>query len=161
MQDWRKVGVSALVSGTIASIASAAALALLAKAEGKAAPRPINATSHWLRGDTAGNVRDADLRHTVTGYVTHHGACVFWALVMESVLAGRELIRPSEVALSAAAVSALAAAVDYGITPKRFTPGWEEVLTKRSMAGAYAAMALGLTIGGLLTSRMRVRAPRD
>jgi hypothetical protein len=83
----------------------------------------------------------------------YFGPCswkVFWQ--------GREPIRASEIALSAAAVSALAAAVDYGITPKRFTPGWEEVLTKRSMADAYAAMALGLTIGGLLTSRMRVRA---
>ena len=161
MQDWPEIGISALVSGTIASIASAAALALLAKAEGKAAPRPINATSHWVHGETAGNVRDADLSHTATGYATHHGACVFWASVMESILAGREHIRPSEIALSAAAVSVLAAAVDYGITPKRFTPGWEEVLTKRSMAGAYAAMALGLAAGGLLTSRMRVRAQQN
>jgi branched-chain amino acid transport system permease protein len=35
------------------------------------------------------------------------------------------------------------AAVDYTITPHRFTPGWELVLSKRGMALAYAAMALG------------------
>ena len=40
-------------------------------------------------------------------------------------------------------MAAVAAAVDYGATPKRFTPGWELVLSKRSMASVYAAMAAG------------------
>ncbi len=154
MQDWSQVGLSALVSGTIASLASSVALALLAKAEGKAAPRPINATSHWLHGEGAAKVRGVDAEHTATGYLTHHGACVMWASIMESMLAGRKNVSPSQIALTAAGVSALAAAVDYGITPKRFTPGWEDVLTKKSMAGAYVAMAAGLAIGGILTSRM-------
>jgi hypothetical protein len=39
--------------------------------------------------------------------------------------------------------SAIAAVVDYGLTPHRFTPGWELVLSKRSMAAAYLAMAAG------------------
>jgi hypothetical protein len=154
MQDWSQVGLSALVSGTIASLASSVALALLAKAEGKAAPRPINATSHWLHGEGAAKVRGVDAEHTATGYLTHHGACVMWASIMESMLAGRKNVSPSQIALTAAGVSALAAAVDYGITPKRFTPGWEDVLTKKSMAGAYAAMAAGLGVGCILTSKM-------
>jgi hypothetical protein len=36
----------AVVTGTVAGLASAAALALLARAEDKGALRPINATSH-------------------------------------------------------------------------------------------------------------------
>jgi hypothetical protein len=44
----------------------------------------------------------------------------------------------------------VAAAVDYGATPTRFTPGWEFVLSKRSMAATYAAMALGLAAGALM-----------
>jgi hypothetical protein len=48
-------------------------------------------------------------------------------------------------------MSTIAALVDYGITPKRFTPGWEEMLSKRSMGLTYAAMALGLTAGAMLS----------
>jgi len=38
---------AALVSGSVGSIVSAAALALLAKAEGQLSVKPFNATSHW------------------------------------------------------------------------------------------------------------------
>jgi hypothetical protein len=47
-------------------------------------------------------------------------------------------------------MSAIAAAIDYGVTPKQLTPGWELVLSKRSMAATYGAMALGLAAGALL-----------
>jgi hypothetical protein len=53
-------------------------------------------------------------------------------------------------------MSAIAAAVDYIATPKRFTPGWEFVLSKRSMAATYAAMALGMAAGALITQRNRI-----
>jgi hypothetical protein len=130
------------------------ALGLLAKAEGKAAPGPLNATSHWFHGEGATRVSDVDAAHTATGYLTHHGASVMWASVMEAILSTRKNVWPAEIALTAAGVSVLAAAVDYGITPKRFTPGWEDVLTKKSMAGTYVAMAAGLTLGGIITSKM-------
>ena len=52
-------------------------------------------------------------------------------------------------------MAAIAAIIDYGATPKRFTPGWEFVLSKQSMAVTYAAMALGLTLGGLATQALR------
>jgi len=52
-------------------------------------------------------------------------------------------------------MSVVAAAVDYGPTPKRFTPGWEFVLSKRGMAVAYAGLALGLAVGALSTQRRR------
>jgi hypothetical protein len=50
----------------------------------------------------------------------------------------------------AAVVSAIAAAVDYGVTPERLTPGWELVLSKRSLFATYSAMAVGLAAGALL-----------
>jgi hypothetical protein len=43
--------------------------------------------------------------------------------------------------------------VDYEATPKRFTPGWELVLSKRSMAATYVAMALGLAAAAMLPRR--------
>jgi hypothetical protein len=48
MPDWPQIGLSALISGTIASTASSAALALLAKAEGKAALARTHDGSGWL-----------------------------------------------------------------------------------------------------------------
>ena len=57
----------------------------------------------------------------------------------------------------ALAMSAIAAAVDYGATPKRFTPGWEFVLSKRTMTVAYLAMATGLAVG----ASMNRHAGRD
>jgi hypothetical protein len=53
-------------------------------------------------------------------------------------------------------MSAIAAVVDYGITPKRLSPGWEEVLSKRSIGLTYAAMALGLAAGALLAREWRL-----
>jgi hypothetical protein len=81
------IGKSALVTGTIASLVSTAALAALARYEGKSAVQPTNATSHWLHGDEAGRRESADVAHTAVGYVTHHGSAVFWALRFELWLA--------------------------------------------------------------------------
>ena len=39
-----------------------------------------------------------------------------------------------------------AAAADYTATPKRFTPGWEFVLTPPSMALVYLALSGGLAL---------------
>jgi hypothetical protein len=47
MNGCARVGLSALLTGAVASVVSTAALALLAKADS------TNATSHWLHGDEA------------------------------------------------------------------------------------------------------------
>ena len=131
----------ALVSGTGGCLASVTALAAVALVEGKAAPQPLNATSHWFNGDRAARYRGLDAAHTGTGLATHLAATIFWATLFEAWKGSRR--RPGRLG-RAAAVSALAAAVDYTITPHRFTPGWELVLSKGGMALVYAAMASGL-----------------
>ena len=141
-----------LVSGAAAAAASTAALALVARAEGKGALQPLNSTSHWLNGGQAASFKGADIAHTLTGAATHFAACVFWAALFEWRTGERGPLAPLPVLGDAVAVSAFAALVDYTVTPKRFTPGWEFVLSKRSMAVAYAAMAAGLA-GGALASQ--------
>ena len=142
---------SALVSGSYASIASTAALALAARAEGKGAWQPINATSHWRNGDEAAARRGIDWAHTGIGYATNHSACIFWALFFEAWRARRGPGGPASMLRDAALMAAIAAAVDYGPTPRRFTPGWELVLSKTGMAIAYAGLALGLAAGASRT----------
>lgn len=130
-----------LRSGSAAAIATTVVLALRARAEGQALVQPVNATSHWFLGDAAGRSRAVDLKHTLGGYLTHHAASLLWAGVYEAL----RLWRPQRNPLGdAAAVSALAAVVDYAVVPKRLTPGWELVVRPRSIALAYAAMGLVL-----------------
>lgn len=155
MRTDRKTGhtlltASALVTGTVAGLASAAALALLAKAEDKSALQPINATSHWLHGEKAARCEELDATHTLVGFATHYASAVFWALPFEIWRARRRPVSASTLLRGACTTAAVAAVIDYGATPKRFTPGWELVLSKRSMVIAYAALALGLASGGKL-----------
>lgn len=148
---------SALVTGAVASLASAAALALLAKAEGKGALQPINATSHWLHGDKAAACGELDTRHTVIGFATHYASAVFWALPFEFWRSRRRPASASTLLRGACTTSAIAAVIDYGVTPKRLTPGWELVLSKRSLVVAYGVLALGLAAGTALAHGKRGR----
>ena len=143
MARWFRILGLAVVSSTIASATSSLALAALARVEGKGALQPVNATSHWRNGERAAAFTGCDLAHTGVGYATHHAATLFWAVFFEAWLAWRGPRGPMAAIRDSLVLSAVAAVVDYGATPKRFTPGWEFVLTKRSMAGAYGAMALG------------------
>jgi hypothetical protein len=142
------------VLALFATATSSAALAVAARWEGRGALQPVNATSHWLNGDAAGAVAAADLRHTGVGFATHAAATLFWATLFEAWLGRRPRSR-LRLGAEAAAMSALAALVDYRATPKRFTPGWELVLSRRSMAFAYAGMAAGLAAGVRATRFLR------
>jgi hypothetical protein len=150
MDHWRRIGFSALVTGTAASIVSTAALALLAHREGKSAFQPTNATSHWLHGDRAALHREPDAAHTLVGYATHHVSALVWAVPFEIWLTARPPRTATRLLRDACVMSVIAAGIDYGATPKRLTPGWELVLSRRSMAATYAAMALGLAAGALV-----------
>lgn len=149
----RGLGAAALVAGSVASLASFVGLALAAEAEGRAPLRPINATSHWLNGDVAGLYGGVDRRRTAVGAATNHAACLFWALPFMAWQRRRPAATPAALLRDALVMAAVAAAVDYGATPGRFTPGWELVLSRRGMAGAYAALAVGLAAGASLDRR--------
>ena len=153
MPDVIRILANSVISGTVASGVSAAVLAVLARAEGASFLQPINATSPWLQGESAGDVKELDFKHTGTGLATHQGACVFWASLFEALRATAPYAGPSRIVRDAAAVSMIAAVVDYGLMPRRLRPGWEGPLPIRSVAGGFAGLALGLAVGGLLTSR--------
>ena len=94
----------------------------------------------------------ASVKHTLSGYVIHHAMSVFWALFFERFRPGRNL-QPIDTLLSAAATSAAACFVDYRLTPKRLTPGFERRLSRKSLALVYAGFAIGLAVGALLQDR--------
>jgi hypothetical protein len=154
-----KTMLRVLVSGSLASMTAALALAAASKREGHPAAVPLNATSHWLHGDVAAAYGEVDWPHTGVGYATHHAATIFWAGLFETLRRYSSRSDLGAVARDAVVAATTAAIVDYTITPHRLTPGWELALPKRSMAFAYAAMAAGFVASEfLLPARRQQRA---
>lgn len=137
-------------SGLCAGLAALAALAVAAGRRNRSPWRPINATSHWIHGPRSGSVSRPDLAHTGTGFTTHMLASFWWALPFSAMIGRSARPSPSRVVAAAAGTTALAALVDYGLVPKRLTPGWELALPKSDLMMAYVAMGLGLVLGTYL-----------
>jgi hypothetical protein len=161
MKRWRDAARDALVSGSTASLLSTAALATCGAAEIGRPFAPTNAVSHWIFGDRATRANRFSWRHTGLGYLTHHAASVFWALLYEKLFGQRRRDDPAVTALGeATAVAALAYFVDYRLTPRRLMPGYERRLSGRSLFAVYASFAAGLALGGALLRLARDDAVR-
>jgi len=154
MSDRRTIRY-ALCCGTLAGLASTAALILLARLEDRSPWQPANAISHWVWGEEAGSMDEADMRHTGLGLATNQIAAMFWGLPFGAWLARRPPRNAPAMLRDASIMTAIAAAVDYLLIPRRLTPGWELALPKRSVAAAFGAMALGLALGGLAAQAQR------
>lgn len=145
----------ALSTGSLAGLATTAALALLGARQAGSAAAPINATSHVLWGDEAGTANAVDLKHTLPGLLINTGAGVFWELVRE--LLSDRLPRRNRAAAVAtgAAVAGLAYVVDYHLIPRRLTPGWELRLPRRSVALGFVALGAALAVAGFVHATRR------
>lgn len=122
-------------------LATAIALPLIALAHGAKPLSAINASAHWL-DRTAGATPGPHPVFTPVGLATNLAAAALWGGIM-----GAALSRTGRPALTAAAVTATAAAVDYGLMPRRLTPGWEMALPPSAITAAFVAMALGMAAG--------------
>jgi hypothetical protein len=167
----------AVVSGTVGGLAAAAAASLAGKREDDHYAAPLNATSHIIWGDEAAHQDGPSLKYTLTGFLLNHASAIFWALFYEKLLgraedqgrhrprnwneggrgrqkesSGEPLLKPL---LEAAVVTAGAYVTDYYLVPKRFTPGFEKRLSKKSLFGIYVALAAGLA------ARDLIRAGKD
>jgi hypothetical protein len=139
---WRKSARAALVSGSAASVASAATLALGGVVEGNDPVTPMNGPSQWVWGRRAAHARDRGIRHTVLGYAIHHAMSVMWATVFERL----RRVRPGATSTMAAAVatSALAYVVDYKVVPQRLQPGFDAQVPRATLGAFYVAFAAAL-----------------
>lgn len=150
MPTWKQACREGVVSGSLASILSACCLAWAGIRHHEPAA-PLNAVSHWFFGDGSLRQDGASLRYTVTGYLVHHAASIFWGVLHARLWGAREEAKEPIPAIAGAVTAAsVACFVDYQLTPKRFTPGFEHRLGRPDMANVYACFALGLAIGSLL-----------
>jgi hypothetical protein len=151
---------AALWSGSVGSLVTAAVLAYWGRRERGAAVQPVNAPSHWLWRGEALAQRGFTLRHTIPGYLIHHGSSVFWAVFFEHLL----LDRPPNAARAAAAglgVAAVAAGVDLKLTPQRLTPGFERHLSGKALTVMYAAFGVALFAAHQVARRRAGQARRS
>lgn len=155
-QTWGNALRHAIPAGTLSATVVALAAGALGKAQNGRAIAPINAISHMIWGEHAARRVKPSFKYTGTGLALNEAASVFWAVVYEKLFGLAARRGNIGKALAGGAVVAAAAYVtDYHIVPKRFTPGFEKRLSRRSLFGVYAAMALSLGAGALLQRRRR------
>lgn len=139
-----------LLSSGLASAGSALALSMAAQREGKLPWQPVNATSHWLHGDRDAPVRDIDAEHTLVGLVTHVLSSAFWAVPFSLWATGRPDRTPAELVAGGLATAGFASGFDYGVMPRRVSPGWELALSREGVGAGFLGLALGLALGAWL-----------
>lgn len=150
---WSRALRTAVVSGTIASLASLAALALRGRAEAGRALGPVNAPSHWIWGDRALRRDGASLRYTAVGFAVHHLSSMFWGLVHARIFGDRPQTA-ARAARDALLTTVFAAWVDLRLVPHRLTPGFQKRLSPAGLVAVYALFGAGLALGNRLAARM-------
>ena len=153
MKSWDQALRDGVVSGGAASFVSTIALGIASKVEAGHLPAALNSTSHWLWGDREAITDQVSLQHTGVGFATHHASAYFWAVLYER-LAGEWAESSPQAALAAGlGTAAIACTVDYTVTPRRLTPGFELRLSRPAMAMGFIAFGLGLASAAMARSR--------
>lgn len=147
------------LEGMTSSIAVALTAVLRSRIEGRSAWKPLNAISHIVWGRHAARRKELTIRYTGIGLTLNLAACMFWAGCYQ---AWRQTLpqRDSFPAATAIGVgtAVLAYITDYYVVPRRFTPGFELSLSRRSFPWVYAALALGVVLPELLGRSGKRRA---
>lgn len=159
----------AVISGTIAGIATALVASMAGRRETGSYAAPLNATSHVVWGDTAAWRNSPSLKYTGTGFLLNHLSAILWAGLYEKWF-GRGSVRNSdttalpasrpflEPVIGAAAVTAGAYITDYYLVPKRLTPGFEKRVSGKSLMAIYGVLAIGLAARDLLERSRQARS---
>jgi hypothetical protein len=157
----RHLLLQSLSSGLLVSLATAAIAARQARRKTGSRLVSLNAVSHWFWGDHAAFRNVPSVKYTVTGFAIHFLASVFWAVIFERAW-GRDAETGSvrQALAGACAIAATSYISDYGIAPRRLSPGWDLRLPRRDLAAIYTSIALALPVRGLARRAVR-RADRD
>lgn len=142
-----------MIIGAVSSLAVTATAMVCGRAEGQSGWRPINAISHIAWGRKAAQKNLLTARYTGMGLLLNGVACGFWAWLYRHCR--RSMRSPDSFLLSVGsgvAISALAYVTDYYVVPRRFTPGFELTLSRRSFPWLYGAVAVGLFTPDVMAS---------
>ncbi len=174
MNEWQQLAQNTMRTGGLASAATTLAAAVCGLIEERNAVAPLNSVSHIAWGDRASRQERPSWKYTLTGLALNTAAVTSWAALYELFFGGAGAARSSgaigigkrlrankpahsmsrvvaKSLVGGAVISGLAYVTDYKLVPARLTPGFEKRLSNRSLLGIYAALALGLGLGGLLS----------
>ena len=156
MTPWKDALTEGLLSGTLAAVLSGVVVSDAGRRQGGSAVAPINAVSHWLWGDAAARDESINARHTGVGAATQMLAGIFWGTLHAKL---RPRVRKADINpttnTGGVATAAVAGVVDYGLIPKRLTPGFELRVSNGSVLLALAAIAAGIAAGTVAVTRLR------
>ena len=138
-----QLALRSLKTAAFATAATSAALMLASKRETGSPWAAFNAICHMVDGDEPEFPQSFAPRETLLGAGLNASAIGSWAVLYEWLLGDVPL--PSS-ALWAALATAGIWMVDYRLVPKRFTPGFEKRLGKKSIALAYLALAASFAL---------------
>jgi hypothetical protein len=138
-----------LFVGALAGVATTVAAAFFGRAEGKGVSEVLNSTSHIAWGDEAMTAKKLDVKHTVVGVGINLAAVTGWAFINELLMGNKKKRTLTKAVATATAITAAAYVVDYHVVPKQLTPGFEEKVSGKGLAGIYLAMAVALVAGTL------------
>lgn len=111
---------------------------------------PANAISHMVYGDDAFS-EEPRPRLWGTGLLLNGAAMIAWSCIAELMFFVFRT-SPGEIVSSATisiVTTLLAMIVDFHVVPKRFTPGFERVLSRSALYATYATLALGFFLAAL------------
>jgi hypothetical protein len=174
MNAFQQLAQNTLRTGGLASAATTLAAAVCGLIEDRNAVAPLNSVSHIAWGDRASRQERPSWKYTLTGLALNTAAVTSWAALYELFFGGAGAVQSGAAnsngkrshaskashsmsrvitrsLIGGAAISGLAYVTDYKLVPAWLTPGFEKRLSNRSLLGIYAALALGLGLGGLLS----------
>lgn len=135
------------LSGTVSGLLMSTVVGIVSRlTRGQSGPG-LNAISHILWGAKAAQQPAWTLRYTATGLLLNQVACLFWAGCYEVLRQRKRPHRVTRPAADAMTIAAVAYVVDYHLIPKRFTPGFELVFSRRLFPLLYLGLAGALFAG--------------
>jgi len=149
MKSWGQALRDAWWSGTWASVASAAAIALARRSATRSSPVRSDAAGRKSRGVVAQRGQPG-LRDSVAGYAIHHLSAVSCAVLYERWFGDRADAGDLPAALGGGlAIAALVQVIDQRLMPTRPEPGLDPRLSSATVVGFGAVFALGLAVSSL------------
>jgi hypothetical protein len=147
----RRLVTNTFITGSTGALTSMIAAMIGGHKDSRQADAPVNAVSHIAWDSAPPRHPGKNAINTWTGVALHTGASIFWATIFEVVF-GRPARSGVARAVAASAATSLGAYItDYYVVSKRFRPGYEAYLSRKSMFVVYAALAAGLALGASLT----------
>jgi hypothetical protein len=147
----KQMAANTLLVGSVSTVTTTVAAIMGGLIDAGKGLAPLNAISHIAWGGDPPAHGGKWQINSWMGLLLHAGASVFWAAMFESFFGRYARQTPGRISAASAATAAAAYITDYYVVSKRFRPGYEAYLSRKSMFGVYAALAAGIALGAALT----------